>query len=98
MMQYVEGRPTLDSGMCFICETSPDDGYIDTLYVFDPGGFTYLNGRKFVCHKCAEQMARLIGFAKSAALKKKVEELESSNNLLQSRAAMAVSLLNGSSE
>lgn len=78
-----EGRPTLDSGMCFICELTPDDGYIDTLYNFEPDFITTLIGRKFVCLNCVDTMAKAAGyefaedmFAERDELIDRVAELE----------------------
>lgn len=55
---------------CFLCETHIDREGAGTLAVdvqknFMPPAVTGLNGRKFVCSRCVEELARLLGYVKS---------------------------------
>lgn len=71
-----ESRPTFDSGACFICELSPETEYVDTLFNFEPAVYTPLEGRKFVCRYCVEEMAKLIGFEDPTEYREQLDELQ----------------------
>lgn len=74
-------RPTLDPGICFICELSPESRYVDTLFNFEPDVFSALIGRKFVCESCIQTMATCIGWGD----KEKIQiELDMANARLRS--------------
>lgn len=72
-MQVVD-KPGLPPGICIVCETKPTEKQtaVDTQRDFEPGGPTYLNGRKYVCESCAHEFARLYDFVS----KKSVEDLK----------------------
>ena len=44
-MRLREERPSMDPGMCFLCEKADDCRYVDTLKNFEPMFFTPLIGR-----------------------------------------------------
>lgn len=81
-MQIVD-RPGLPPAICFICEMKPTEKQtiVDTKRDFEPGGPTYLNGRKYVCESCAAELARLYGFSKGSD----VEELKVEAQFLRDR-------------
>jgi len=62
-MQVVD-KIGLPPGVCFVCEMAPTDGQtvVDTQREFEPGGPTYLNGRKYVCDSCSHTVAKLYGY------------------------------------
>lgn len=49
-------------GVCFICEQTWPDGtrYVDTQRDFDPGGYTKLNGRKYICEHCIDSARKAL--------------------------------------
>jgi len=57
-------------GICFLCERSRDEGerWVDTHRWFDPGHPSKLTGRKYVCDRCALDLARFYGFSDNLAL------------------------------
>jgi hypothetical protein len=75
----------LPPSICIICETSPDgDFVVDTLYNLKTGVATPLNGRKYVCQRCAEQFGELFGLVSKekeqrAQLEAEVAKTELSN-------------------
>lgn len=86
-MQVVD-KPGLPPGICFICEAKPTEKQtaVDTRRDFEPGGPTYLNGRKYVCEGCAHEVAKLYGYVSEKAIEdlklahewatKRISELE----------------------
>lgn len=73
----------LPPGMCFICEMTPTEGQtsVDTQREFEPGGPTYLNGRKYVCEGCAHEFAKLYDFVS----KKSIADLQLAHDWLKDR-------------
>jgi len=62
-MQHYEDRSSMqEPGLCFVCETAPQAGVIDTLQNFSPGFPSSLSGRKYVCDGCAAAVAETAGF------------------------------------
>jgi hypothetical protein len=68
-MRVVGDEETLDRpAQCFLCETSPvreEHHVVDTERRFNPVQATPLNGRKYVCERCVDELARLLGYIKS---------------------------------
>lgn len=92
-MRLREGRPTMDPGMCFICEKADDCRYVDTLYTFEPLFFTPLIGRKFVCENCIKQMAKLIGFGENKKTKSDLEQANVRISVLEAKVREATEAL-----
>jgi hypothetical protein len=57
-----EGLP-LEPSICFICESSPQTGAVDTFRTNDTHVPTKLRGRKYVCISCIEELGKFIGMA-----------------------------------
>lgn len=75
-MQVVS-NPSLAPGVCFVCNGKPPETeWIDSYLTFEPGGYTSLNGRKYVCGVCVDTMARLIGYEKASQVKAAQEKAE----------------------
>ena len=78
MQTVPPGQPLPMPNVCFLCENSftheeiNPKPTIDTMRDFECGIVTPLTGRKLVCGLCAEEIAKLIGYAGP----KLVEELE----------------------
>jgi hypothetical protein len=68
-MQVTDRFNLLPPGICIVCETQPDGDVIDTLVQHRTGVASHLNGRKYVCGRCVEQMANLMGFESGTAVK-----------------------------
>lgn len=56
--------------LCFICEQSPirdqaNGNVVDTQRDFNPPALSHLSGRKYICERCADEAARLLGYIKS---------------------------------
>ncbi len=62
MSDIIEGKPQLPPGMCFLCEQSNPCRYIDTFRDFEGVVREKLDGRKYVCEECVEDMAKHLGF------------------------------------
>lgn len=59
--------PTLAPSVCFICEgVPPETAFVDTSRTFEPGGFTHLNGRKYVCASCGGDIASALNIQQDA--------------------------------
>lgn len=82
-MRLREERPTLEPGMCFICEKADDCRYVDTLKNFEPMFFSPLIGRKFVCENCIKQMAKLIGWGENTKVRKDLAQAETRIQVLE---------------
>jgi hypothetical protein len=82
LLQIVD-RPGLPPAICFICEMKPvgRQTIVDTKRDFEPGGPTYLNGRKYVCEACAHEMAKLYGWFKGSD----VVDMKTENEFLRAR-------------
>lgn len=62
-MQRYEDRSSMQApGLCFVCETAPQAGVVDTLQNFTPGFPSNLDGRKYVCDGCVKALAEAGGF------------------------------------
>jgi hypothetical protein len=62
-MQHYEDRSSMQApGLCFVCETAPQAGVVDTLQNFTPGFPSNLDGRKYICDGCAAAAAQACGF------------------------------------
>lgn len=81
-MQIVD-HAGLPPAVCFLCEASPTENQtvVDTQRDFEPGGPTYLNGRKYVCSSCVEETARMFGFTKGSD----IDKLKVENDFLTAR-------------
>lgn len=90
-----EERPTLDPGICFICEMAPETRYVDTLFNFEPDVFSALIGRKFVCENCVTEMARLIGFGDKEKIATELEQAQLRIRSLEEKAFRAQAVLDG---
>lgn len=56
-MQEVD-YPVLAPSVCVVCEgVPPATAFVDTERSFDPGGYTHLNGRKYLCESCVIEAA-----------------------------------------
>lgn len=55
---------TLPPSCCIICEMSFQGEAVDTGHNLDTGGYSYLQGRKYVCDLCVDQIAKLFGYEK----------------------------------
>jgi hypothetical protein len=87
-MRLRDERPSMDPGMCFICEKADDCRYVDTLKNFEPMFFSPLIGRKFVCENCIKQMAKLIGFGENTKLRKDLEQAQTRIQVLEANEAV----------
>jgi len=58
-------RPALAPAICLVCERAYQDGdqpWVDTLSNLEVYVITFLTGRKYVCDRCAAEMAEKIGY------------------------------------
>lgn len=90
-----EERPTLEPGICFICELAPESRYVDTLFNFEPDVFSALIGRKFVCEHCIVEMARLIGYGDKERIQVELDMANTRIRDLEEKAFRAQALLDG---
>jgi hypothetical protein len=74
-MQRVE-TCVLPPGLCFICETTPQEGdlVVDTGRNFYAAAPTNLDGRKYLCGGCISSAGKQIGLASDEALNKAAAE------------------------
>lgn len=65
-MDLIKNENLADPNVCTICEEHPNgDKVVDTAR-FTPFNPTYpLNGRKFICERCAKEIANTLGFQAS---------------------------------
>jgi hypothetical protein len=67
--------------ICFICESSPPRDAIDVVdsgYDFNPAFLTSISGEKYLCARCVEAAAKVLGFVQTDELdtaKKALEDL-----------------------
>jgi hypothetical protein len=61
-----EGLP-LEPSICFICESSPQAGAVDTFRTNDTHVPTKLRGRKYICVPCIEELGKFIGMVQRSA-------------------------------
>jgi hypothetical protein len=76
-MQEVD-YPVLAPSVCVVCEgVPPATAFVDTLRTFDPGGYTHLNGRKYLCESCVTEAANALGLSDEAVapVQAQVDEL-----------------------
>jgi hypothetical protein len=73
--------------LCFICETSPiregeRPNVVDTQRDFNPPALSHLSGRKYICERCVDEAAHLLGYVRT-------DELETAQNMMdQARASL----------
>ena len=61
-MRFVEDRSGLPApGICFVCETAPQEGAVDTLRNFTPGFPVNLAGAKIICQGCLQAAGNVAG-------------------------------------
>lgn len=67
---YPAPEVLLQPSICFLCERSRDEGekWVDTHRNHDPGHPGKLTGRKYVCDRCALQLAEFYGFGSGEKL------------------------------
>ena len=78
-MQVVR-KASLAPGVCFICEqgweqTGDPTRFVDTKYHWEPGGYTKLNGAKYLCEHCVREAARELGIDDEMVPSHEVENL-----------------------
>lgn len=65
--------------LCFLCETSPQREFgvhvVDTERDFNPPALSHLSGNKYLCERCIDEAAHLLGFVRS-------DEIDTANNAL----------------
>lgn len=64
---------------CFLCEEANDEEYVDVLREFSADVPHRLNGHKYVCAGCVEEMAKLLGYERSDTVKKATDAIEAMN-------------------
>ena|SRR5581483_8665155 len=76
-MQVVD-KLAFAPSVCFLCETKPVEGVkaADTGRDFQPVGITPIDGRKYVCEECVNELAKLFGFEKGEAVELAKVELD----------------------
>lgn len=72
----IEGKPTLTPGMCFLCELSNPVKYVDTLRDYASIVKDKLDGRKYVCEECIDELAEALGHVKPKVADKLKADLE----------------------
>lgn len=88
---YPAPEVLLQPSICFICERSRDEGekWVDTHRNHDLGHPGKLAGRKYVCDRCALQLAEFYGFGSSVALEQaliRAEKAEAQVNRFRHKA------------
>lgn len=75
----------LAPNVCFLCESGRQDGevWVDTLRNFDAGKMHNLNGRKYVCERCATSVAKFFGLASDRALREAEHERDEAKAVLR---------------
>jgi hypothetical protein len=85
-------RPSI----CFLCETSPTreagTKVADLERDYTPPAPSNLYGRKYVCERCADELARLFGYVQSEDVQNANAALASARQTLQEVADYARSL------
>lgn len=96
-MEHYEDRSSMQApGLCFVCETAPQAGVVDTLQNFTPGFPSNLDGRKYICDGCVKSAAEACGFYASddvAAANAKAEAAVSDLNALRDHVGNVVKSL-----
>ena len=97
-----EGERLAPPSLCFICETSPQRevgvNVVDTQRQFNPPTLSHLAGTKFICERCVEEAARLLGFTRSDDVELANTRLEAANRLIAETQVHVASLANGIKE
>lgn len=75
-MEVTDRFNLLPPSICIICEEAPQEKVIDTLRVHKTGVASALNGRKYVCERCASEFAKLLGFEKGEHVKQAAIDVE----------------------
>lgn len=87
-MQHFEDRSSMQApGLCFVCETAPQAGVVDTLQNFTPGFVSPLAGGKYICDGCVKAAAEVCGFYASddvAAANARADEATARYNAIRS--------------
>lgn len=73
MRVVAENERLAPPSLCFICEQSPIrdqalGNVVDTQRDFNPPALSHLSGRKYICERCADEAARLLGYVKEAEI------------------------------
>lgn len=92
-MNVIEGLPTQDPGICFICEQANEGRYVDTLLNYEPAFFTPLIGRKYVCEGCVLEMARLLGWGNKELIAAELDQANLRIRVLEDAAHRAQAVL-----
>lgn len=68
-MQVIKNADLRNPNVCAICEESPDGDTVVDTERFTPFYEVYpLNGRKYICERCAGEIANKIGYVSSNAI------------------------------
>lgn len=73
-MQEVPAEVQLQApNICIICEERPDRNFgirvVDTFREFAPPAITNINGRKYVCENCVNELGRILGLVPADAVR-----------------------------
>ena len=82
MSVIIEGKPQLPPGMCFICEQSNPVRYVDTYRDFEGVVRERLDGRKYVCEECVEDLSKHLGFVTPARAQELEDRLKQAGDLI----------------
>lgn len=84
-MKLTEGGKLERPNVCFLCETTPAHGtkVIDTERYFDGHPFN-LQGRRYVCEKCINDMVKFFNFADRDAVDRAYSEANEARLVLRS--------------
>jgi hypothetical protein len=92
MESQVHDFPVMIPSVCFICEgIEPGTRVFDTLRTFSPGGYTPLNGRKYLCENCVRDAALALDIYSTEREKYEAEiaEVNATNVELEAHATIA---------
>lgn len=85
-------------GVCFICETAPQAGYVDTLHTFVPGFPHALAGPIAICDNCVKTAAESAGFYADDTVKESAKQARVAEGKLQHVVAHVQEVVKGLAE